>query len=76
MADASWVVVRQDQDQYDFTAPGNPVLGAVVHFQTGEGNDGSVFVAYNHYNAKTVRDMVAVRARIVDEIGALSAGGA
>lgn len=74
MADTAWVVVRQDQDQYDFTAPGNPVLGAIVHFETAEGNSGSVFVAYNHYNIKTVRQMVHARAAIIDDIGRLTAG--
>lgn len=75
MAELSWVVVRQDPDQYDFTAPGNPVLGVIVHFQTGEGNDGSVFVDYHHYNAATVRRMIHARAEIIDEIGRLTAGG-
>ncbi len=72
MASSTWLVTRQVPDQYDFTAPGDPVLGTIVHFQTGEGNDGSVFVAYAHYTVVNVRRMIAARAAVIDAVGALS----
>lgn len=71
MAGTTWTVVRQVPDQYDFANPANPALGVIVFFVTGEGNDGSVFIPQARYNVKTVREMVAVRAKIADEVGAL-----
>jgi hypothetical protein len=44
MATGSYTVTSQAVDQYDFSAPGNPVLGTVVYFVTGNGHQGSVFV--------------------------------
>lgn len=73
MANSStWVVTRQVPDQYDFTAPGDPVLGTIVHFETGLGESGSVFVPAKRYNAHTVRAMVAAAAAAVDEIAQLT----
>lgn len=68
----TYTVTRQAQDQYDFTVPGDPVLGTVVYFDTGNGNNGSVFVPASKYTAKHVRAMVAAKAALIDEIGSLT----
>jgi hypothetical protein len=65
-------VTSQSPDQYDFTNPGNPVLGTVVYFTTGEGNSGSVFVPQSRYSVKTVHQMVSAHARTLDEVGAVN----
>jgi hypothetical protein len=72
MAATTYTVISQSPDQYDFTAPGDPVLGTVVYFQTGLGNNGSVFVPQSRYNAATVKTMVSHRAKLIDEVGAIT----
>jgi hypothetical protein len=72
MASTTYTVTRQAPDQYDFSAPGDPVLGTVVFFSTGEGNNGSVFVPASRYNPATVRTMVAHAAKLLDEVGAIT----
>ena len=69
---STWVVTRQVPDQFDFTAPGDPVPGVIVHFQTGLGENASVFVPANRYNINTVRAMVAARAAEVDAVAQLT----
>ena len=73
MADNStWVVTRQVPDQFDFTAPGDPVLGVIVHFQTGRGERSCGFVPQHRYTVATVRAMIAARAADVDAIAQLT----
>jgi hypothetical protein len=72
MANTSYAVTRQATDTYDFTVPGDPVLGTQVYFSTGAGNVGSVFVPQTVYNAKTVATMVQAQANVIDAVGALS----
>lgn len=69
---STWVVTRQVPDQYDFTAPGDPVLGVIVHFQTGLGEPGSVFVPANRYTVDTVRAMIAAKAADIDAVAQLT----
>lgn len=69
---ASWEVTGDTPDQYDFAAGGNPVLGHVITFITGERNRGSVFVPNDHYSAANVRKLVAAQAKTADEVGSLS----
>lgn len=69
---STWVVTRQVPDQFDFTAPGDPVLGVIVHFQTGLGESASVFVPANRYTVEVVRRMVAARAAEVDAVAQLT----
>lgn len=69
---ASWKVTSDTPDQYDFDAAGAPVIGHVIRFQTGTGATGSVFVPEAHYNANSVRALVAGKANTADEIAALS----
>ena len=68
---STYTVIRQQPDQYDFTNPANPVAGTLVIFQTSEGNEGTVFVPATRYTVKNVRTMVAAKAKLIDEIGAL-----
>jgi len=72
MAAGSYTVTSQATDQYDFTAPGNPVLGTIVYFTTGEGNSGSVFVPQARYTAANVHKLVAGAAKSLDEVGAIT----
>jgi hypothetical protein len=75
MAAYTYTVTSQVPDQYDFTNPGNPTLGTIVYFQTGEGNTGSVFVAAAHYTVANVRTAVAAKAKLLDEVSAISGSG-
>lgn len=69
MATTTYQVVRQAPDQYDPNNPGNPVVGVIVYFMTGEGNEGSIFVPQTRYTVKNVHQMVAAQAKIADEVG-------
>jgi len=68
----TWEVTGDTPDQYDFNAGGNPVLGHVITFMTGERNRGSVFVPNDHYSVATVRKLIAAQAAIADGVGNLS----
>lgn len=68
----TYTVIRQAPDQYDFTVPGDPVVGTIVYYVTGNGNHGSVFVPAARYNVKVVKEMVAAAAKVTDEVGAIS----
>lgn len=72
MAGTNYVVTRQAPDQYDWTTPGDPVVGTYVYFETAGGNQGSVFVPNAHYNAATVKQMVSAKAKIIDAVGAIT----
>lgn len=71
MPSTTYTVTRQVPDTYDFTVPGDPVLGVQVYFNTGEGNTGSVFVPQSKYNGDNVRKMVAAKAKLIDDIGGI-----
>lgn len=67
-----WIVTGQDPDQVIITPAGKPVTGTYVYFATGEGNTGSIFADDATYvRVQAVRDMLAARAKLVDEIGRL-----
>lgn len=68
---ATATVLRQEPDQYDFTNPGSPVLGTIVYFQTGAGNNGSVFVPATRYNVKNIHAAIKAAAEVIDEVGSL-----
>lgn len=72
---ATWRVTGDQPDQYQFDAPGNPVLGHVISFTTGENNKGSVFVPNDHYNAAHVKTLIAAQAQVADEVASLSSNG-
>lgn len=71
---ATWHVTGDTPDQYDFAAGGNPVLGHVITFMTGNNNRGSVFVPNDHYTAAKVKTLIAKQAAIADEVSSLSSG--
>jgi hypothetical protein len=72
MAQTTYTVTSQQPDQYDFTNPGNPVLGTIVYFTTGEGNTGTVFVPAARYKVDVVRTMVAHAAKLLDQVGSIA----
>lgn len=71
----TWRVTGDTPDQYSFDNPGNPVLGHVIAFVTGNNNRGSVFVANDHYSAANVRKLIEAQAVIADEVAGLASGG-
>lgn len=68
----TWQVTGDTPDQYQFDAAGNPTVGHVVAFLTGNGGRGTVFVPEDHYNPDTVRTLIAAKAATVDQIGSLT----
>lgn len=71
----TWEVTGDTPGQYDFDGAGNPVVGHLISFTTGEGRTGSVFVPEAHYNPQYVRTQIAAKARVADEIGSLTGEG-
>jgi len=67
-----WRVTAQAVDQVTTDDAGQIVRGTIVRFVTEGGTHGTVFVPDIYYNAKTVHAMVAAKAAVIDEIGALS----
>ena len=67
----AYTVIRQVPDTYDFTVPGDPVLGVQVYFTTAAGNQGSVFVPEAKYTAATVSAMIGSKAKLIDTIANL-----
>jgi len=65
----SYKIIDQQPGQYDFTNPGNPVLGTIVTFMTSDGNSDTVFIPANRYTIANVRKAAAAKAKLVDEIG-------
>ncbi len=71
---SGWNVTSQITDQVINTDAGQTVVGTYIYFATGDGNTANVFVPDNHYSKKDkVRAMIAEKAKLVDEIGRLSA---
>ena len=68
-ATGSYTITRQATDQYDFTVPGNPVIGTQVYFTTGEGNTGSVFIPQAQYKETVIHSLVAAYAKALDTVG-------
>jgi len=69
----SWVVTGQ-QEQVEFNQQGQMQHGVKISFQTGEGHTGTVFVPQAQYNPDMVRSLVAAKAQLMDQVGALSSG--
>lgn len=67
-----WQVTAQNVDQVTTDDSGQIVRGTIVRFVTEGGAHGSVFVPDIYYNAKTVHQMIAAKAAIIDEVGALA----
>lgn len=71
---SGWVVTSQLTDQVIVTAAGQAVTGVQIFFTTGQGNEGSVFIADNHYNPKVVVPAIHAQAGLIDTIGQLNSG--
>lgn len=71
---SGWVVTAQLTDQVIVTAAGQAVTGVQIFFITGAGNEGSVFIANNHYTPKVVRPAIHAQAAQIDTIGSLASG--
>jgi len=76
MPHSGWRITSQLTDQVVNSPAGQTLTGVQVYFITGNGNEGSVFIANQHYNKATVAQAVALQATLLDEIGGLSEGAA
>lgn len=74
MAESGWRVTDQVTDQVQNTRAGAVVVGVQIYFMTGEGNEGSVFISNQHYNAKNVHKAISEQAKLIDEVGRLAQG--
>lgn len=72
MHHSGWTVTAQLTDQVIVTAAGQAVTGVQIFFITGDGNEGSVFIAQNHYNPKVVKPAIHAQAALIDTIGKLN----
>ena len=69
-----WAVTSQAPDQVIVSDSGQVQTGTQVYFATENGNTGSVFVPDQHYTVKKVHASIGIRAKVIDEIGSLTAG--
>lgn len=70
----SWTVTYQQESQQVDT--GNRVVkGVTVGFQTGTGQQGSVFVPDTQYTPDQVRTAIAARAAQLDTIAGMTSAG-
>lgn len=72
-AQPTWTVTGQTER--DQVVPGSaPVRGVQVFFQTGLGQQGSIFVPYTNYNTTEVSQRLAAAAAQMDSIKQLTGG--
>lgn len=69
---SGWRVTSQLTDQVIITEAGKAVTGVQIFFITGNGNEGSIFVANNHYTPKVVRPALHAAAQQIDTIGQMA----
>lgn len=67
-----WRVTAQNVDQVTTDDSGQIVRGTIVRFVTEGGTHGNVFVPDIYYNPRTVHAMIAAKAAVIDEVGALA----
>jgi hypothetical protein len=72
MHHSGWRVTSQLTDQVQITSAGQAVTGVQIFFVTGDGNEGSIFVANNHYTTKAVKPMLHAAAAQIDTVGVLA----
>jgi hypothetical protein len=70
-----WSVTSQATDQVVILDSGQVQTGTQVFFATEAGNNASVFVPDEHYTKAKVHAALNAKAKLVDEIGQLTAGG-
>lgn len=68
-----WAVTSQAPDQTIVSDSGQVQTGTQVYFATEQGNTGSIFVPDQHYTKNKVHASLAIRAKLIDEIGSLTA---
>jgi hypothetical protein len=68
-----WQVTGLDPNSYVAAANGDPIYGARVHFATGAGNKGSVFLADSDLTPANVGTMIDMKAALLDQISTLQA---
>lgn len=69
---ATWHVTRQNADQVDIAAGGNPITGTRIFIVTGNGQEGSVFIPDTVYhNTAAVREALQTEANQRDVVGGL-----
>ena len=72
-AQPTWRVTGQTER--DQVVPGSaPVRGVQIFFQTGLGQQGSIFVPYTEYNTTSVAQRLAAAAAQMDAIKGLTGG--
>lgn len=74
MAATGWTVTGLVSDQFDYAPGRDPVVGTRVNFITAEGHRGSVFVPDDHLTADNARQLIAAKAAVLADVGALSDG--
>ncbi len=74
MAGHSWEIVDIVTDQTVNTGSNNTQVGSTVHFRTGDGWEGSVFIPDSKWNHDNIKHAVRERAKQLDEAGKLSEG--
>lgn len=67
-----WVITSQVTGQTIIDNAGNIVVGTITYFTTGQGNQGQVFIPDTQQNVKNVTEAVRAKAKLLDDIGALS----
>jgi len=72
-ASLSWQVTGTTESR-QFAADGTPVEGFTVFFQTGTGQQGTVFVPRNQFTVAAVRAAIMPAAALLDEVSALTSG--
>lgn len=72
MADTTtWQITAQATNQTTINQAGNVIEGVIVYFITGEGNEGSVFIANTQFTEARVKVAVDEAALKLDRVGRL-----
>ncbi len=72
MARHSWRVTNIITDQTVNTGSNDTQVGNTVHYITGDGNEGSVFIPANRWTHENVKDTIRHSAKQLDEIAKLA----
>lgn len=73
IAHTGWQVRNIDPAAYVTDANGDLMYGARVHFITGAGNKGSVFVSNQQLTPAAVGELINVQAALLDSIATMTA---
>jgi len=69
---STWQVTDLLSDQQNINNAGQAVTGVVIYFITGDGNEGSVFLANTRFTPKNAEIAVQAQANLLDEVGRLA----